>query len=334
MPIQEVGDGMGLRVEGYNIALDTHEPDSDVNFVSHAHSDHTSGIRKGKKNIVSDATKDLIEARKRTTLDTLPIPGCVKLLNSGHMLGAKQLHVSYETEGYSVLYSGDYQMQRSSAAEPIETAQADVLIIDSTYPYPNIEFEPRDETITAIQHYAIGKLDYGVTLFGAYTMGKAQELIKVLNEGGIAPFVSKRIGEIAEVYRKHGIALDYLVYESQEEMIELSRKVSVGIMDVNKLDIEREAIASKANRRVFTASATGFAKMFKFSTDVQFALSDHADFKQAVEYIGMCNPKLIYTCGSGAVTFAKNLSAIGFNAHPVKSRSSLANSSFINISKL
>lgn len=309
---------MALKAGDYSLALDTHDPNADVNFVSHAHSDHTSGLRKGKRVLSSDATRELIEIRKKTTLLPLEAPSCVKLLNSGHMLGSKQLHIKYEEQGCSVLYSGDYQMQESPAAESIETTEADILILDSTYPYPNIEFEDRNETITTIQKYTLAKIDSGVTIFGAYTMGKAQELIKILNEAGMAPFVSSKIAAFSEVYKKHNISLDYLTYNDDSEMTELARKVSVGVVDINKLDEIKGTISNGANRRVFTAVATGFAKMFKFNTDVQFTLSDHADFKQATEYIDLCNPKIIYTCGSSAPAFAKNLSAEGYPAHALR----------------
>ena len=78
------------------------------------------------------------------------------------------------------------------------------------------------------------------------------------------------------------------------------------------------------NKKVFTAVATGFAKMMKFQTDVQFALSDHADFSQALEYASQSSPKIIYTYGSSAATMAKNLKAHGYNASAIDVRSDMA----------
>ncbi|MDE1860408.1 MAG: hypothetical protein KGH72_01695 [Candidatus Micrarchaeota archaeon] len=325
---------MALEACGYSIALDTHDSKADVNFVSHAHSDHTSGLRKSKKVIASAATMDLIEVRKRSRFDALEIPQGIRMLNSGHMLGSKQLYVENGETGISFLYSGDFQMQESQVADRIETTEADVLVIDSTYPYPDVQFDDRSETITAIQHYATAKLDYGVTLFGAYTMGKAQEMIRILNEAGIAPFVSWKIAEICEAYGRHNVRLDYLPYKDDNELSALAKRVSVGVVDVGRVEEVRRTVSENANRRVFTAVATGFAKMFKFNTDVQFTLSDHADFAQSVEYIGLCNPKVIYTCGGNSQVFAKNLSAKGYNAHPVWDMSEICNVASLLTSKI
>ena len=79
------------------------------------------------------------------------------------------------------------------------------------------------------------------------------------------------------------------------------------------------------NRRIFTAVATGFAMTQRFNTDVQFALSDHADFKQAIDYIEQCCPKRIYTRGQGCDIFAKNLKSEGYDACPLRKPSSIAN---------
>ncbi len=56
---------------------------------------------------------------------------------------------------------------------------------------------------------------------------------------------------------------------------------------------------------------------------MQFALSDHADFSQAVDYINACGPKIVLTFGQRADVFAKNLSLKGYNARPLRDTSAL-----------
>ena len=77
-------------------------------------------------------------------------------------------------------------------------------------------------------------------------------------------------------------------------------------------------ISAFYGKAVFTAVATGFAKIMRFGTDAQFALSDHADFYQAVEYIDKVCPEKIYTVGKGRKTFAQNLANEGYNASPME----------------
>jgi putative mRNA 3-end processing factor len=305
---------MALQLGEHKVALDSTDDNADVNFVSHAHTDHTSGLRKNRKAIASEITKELIESRSNIKVELIEEPDSIKLLNAGHILGSKQLYVQNDLYGYSLLYSGDYQTSEPIAAEKIEITQADVLIVDSTYPYPHVKFEDREEVITAIQHYTRMKVERGNVVFGAHVIGRAQELIKIMNEVGITPVVSEKISAANKVYEKHGFGMQYLDYNSAE----ISAKENFAmIVEQSKIDGIREMISAKSSKRVFTAVASGFAKMFNFGTDVQFALSDHVDFSQALEYMNACSPKVVFTCGPNAKTFAKNLILCGYDARPV-----------------
>lgn len=302
---------MALSLGGYRIALDSRDSSANVNFVSHAHSDHISGLSKSKGLIASDITRELIEARYGLHAVSSPMPEGVRMLNAGHVLGSKQLYVDDPVHGYSMLYSGDYQMAESVAAERIELRHADVLMLDSTYPYPWLHFGERDETVRAMQCYAETKMEKGSVIFGAYAVGKAQEIIRILNEVGIAPAVDAKISRVNEVYERHGVHLDYCGAENMG-------KEHVLVVESSKLGNFKNEVATRSGRRVFTAVASGWAKMFRFGTDVQFPLSDHADFQQALSYINACDPDIVLTCGGSANLFAKHLHALGYDARPLE----------------
>lgn len=309
------GDWMALHVGNYSIALDTHDPSSNVNFVSHAHSDHLSGLRKGKATIASSATVDMIEAKKGRELTIAEMPEGVELLNSGHMLGSKQLYVDSREQSCRIVYTGDYQMQRSAASEEIEIRKADILLMDSTYPYANIEFDDRGEVTTSIQHYVEARMQRSIILFGAYSSGKAQELVKICNGIGVSPLVTAGIARINEIYSKHGIGLSYGAFDA--DAMRSASAPFVAIVEQHKLAEVRNEVSKACRMPVLTAIASGFARMMKFDTDVQFTLSDHADFSQALRYVDRCSPEAVYTYGSGAGTLAKNLKANGCNAMPI-----------------
>ncbi len=305
---------MAISLGEYKLALDSKDEDANVNFVSHAHTDHLSGLRKNKKALTSEVTKELIESRSNITVERLDEPDCVDLLNAGHVLGSKQLYVKNDLYGYSLLYSGDYQISKPIIAEELETKQADVLIIDSTYPYPEVKFDDRTEVITSIQHYVKIKMEKGHVIFGAYTVGRAQELVKILNEAGITPAVDEKISKVNEVYERNGAHLEYYGLDLPRQDPD---KNIVAIVSQSKVNSIKEEISSRSIKRVFTAVASGWAKIFRFDTDVQFPLSDHADFAQAIEYINLCSPKIIFTLGSSSRVFAKNLVLRGYDARPL-----------------
>lgn len=307
---------MALNVYEYNIGLDTRDPSANIDFVSHAHSDHTSAIRKNSITLCSQITKELVEARSRYPLNVAQIPRNVSLLSSGHMLGSKQLFVESQVHGCSIVYTGDYQMQKSFASEPIEIKQADIVMMDSTYPYANIIFDDRSEVVTSIQKYVHYKERMGCVVFGAYSMGKAQELIGICNDIGFEPVVDPAVAKMTNIYNRNGFRLKFQEAQSMDAHFDSS----VMIVSMHRLD-EMRFLAAGKKKNVFTAVATGFAKMQKFGTDVQFALSDHADFEQALQYAAAANPKIIYTYGSNSGVMARNLRSHGYkaNAFNVKS---------------
>lgn len=309
---------MALDFGDCRVSLDSSDSSANVSFVSHAHTDHMSGIRKNRKVLASGATKDLIETRSGISIELAEEPDCVELISAGHILGSRQLYAENELHGYSLVYSGDYQMSEPLLGERIETREADVLIMDSTYPDPSIVFEDRNEVITSIQHYARMKLDKGIVLFGSHIVGRAQELVRILNEAGITPLVDERIGRVNCAYERHGIGLSYVSAGLSGEPF-TRRENFVAVVEQSKLDQLKAKLSSENSRRVFTAVATGMARSFLFDTDVQFALSDHADFKQALAYINACSPRLIFTVGRNARTFAKNLARSGYQARPLGS---------------
>ncbi|MGC8547656.1 MAG: hypothetical protein ACP5MC_01465 [Candidatus Micrarchaeia archaeon] len=306
MPIL-LGDLMFVDSGYYKVAIDSKD-DADFRFVSHAHSDHTAGIRNGDKILASSITAQLLSAKGKS-VETLEIPKGAELLNAGHVLGSRQLFIeNYET-GLDIAYTGDYQMAEPLLAEKIETRHADVVILDSTYPYENLVFDDKNEVVTAIQHYVNSKINFGSIIFKAYSLGRAQELIKIMNEIGIVPTVSEEIAKLSKVYVANGIRLYYSACEPGHEL----KGNFVGIFTNSDSEKIAKAMASNS-RRFFTAVATGWAKIFKFNTNVQFALSDHADFRQATEYIAEVDPKAIIPVGTGAEILAKRLIKLGYNA--------------------
>ncbi len=241
----------------------------------------------------------------------------MKLINAGHILGSKQLVMNDEKAGKKIVYTGDFQLQKSRSCEEIEFEEADVAIVDSTYYHPEVVFDERSEVEDAIQYWTEMKLNEGIVVFGAYALGKAQELIAILNERGILPIVSKKISRVNRVYKNNGIKLDYAsAYEGSDDFQSLLRGNFVVIVENGIMNNMTFALAELYNKKVYSAVATGFAKMMKFNTDVQFPLSDHADFKQCTDYIDATGAKKVYTYGPNRLVLAENLVNKGYDALP------------------
>lgn len=306
-----------LTLNETNISLDRREPGSDIDFVSHAHSDHTAAVRSSKMLLASDETLQLIERASGKQVARPDTCKGVRLLEAGHMLGSRQLCVDDAATGKRIIYTGDFQMESSKTARPIEITQGDTVILDSTYCEPWIEFERKEDVEAQIKEWTQKQLANGIVLFTAYAMGKAQELIAILNEAGIAPVVSKRISRVCGIYTKNGINLDYAsVYDEGSDYESIMQGSFVGITDARDLAPLSSSLSGIYNKAVSTAVVTGWSKVFRFDTDMQFPFSDHADFKQSLDYINATGAKSIYTYGPNSGRFAENLQKLGYDATP------------------
>ena len=308
-----------LYANGLGISLDKREKGSDIDFVSHAHTDHMAAVRSTKHILASDETIDLISSihgidlsdRKAVT------DGKVKMLDSGHILGSKQLVVDDEVSGKSITYSGVFQMLPQRASNLIEIDNTDILIIDSTYPDPARRFPDKAEVESLIQKWTESMLKKGIVLFGAFATGKAQELIKILNEINVLPVVSKKISQVNKAYGRAGYDLDYCsAYDNNPEYETVIRGNFVGITEKHPLYDLKELMHSAHSKDVFTAVATGMVNRTPFDAEARFVLSDHADFYQSTEYIDATEAKKVLTYGPNAKLFASNLSKHGYDAEP------------------
>jgi putative mRNA 3-end processing factor len=306
-----------ISANGYRISLDRRAKGSDLDFISHAHADHIASAKSTRRAIASDETVRLLKKINNIELKAEPAPSFVQLYEAGHILGSKQIAINDEQGGQRILYTGDFQLQYGRACKKLQITGAATIIVDSTYFDPRVRFDERSEVEVAMQRWVLNKLRSGIVLFSTYALGKAQELNMILNEVGITPVVSTKIAGINEVYSHCGVNLDYIAeYEDGAEYMQLLKENFVGIIDGGGMDAIRACVSEAYNKRVYSAVATGFSKMMKFNTDVQFSLSDHADFWQAYDYIGMTGAKKVLTYGQNAEAMAMNLSRNGCAAEP------------------
>lgn len=275
---------MLLEVGKKSIGLDKGK--CDLPFLSHAHGDHLNGM-KGKKEII--ATQE--------TLELASLPASVashpqtELLNAGHILGSSQLYA--QTDGRSTLYTGDFRTKEGICTKPATPKEADKLIIECTYGDPSFSFPSPEETYSQISKWAKQNSN-AILVFGAYNLGKTQELIKTLNEYcGITPVVTEDSEHFNKVYEKHGIKLERVV-AGTDEAEETMRGPFVAITPPR---IAKRGFASKLssafNLPAYSASVSGWVQKYRTNTHVGFPLSDHADFSGILGYIEAVNPREI-----------------------------------------
>ena len=282
---------MILPVAGKTIGLDKGK--CELPFLSHAHGDHTGGMKRKEEIIATAATLELAR------LNAVPIthPG-TQMLNAGHILGSTMLWA--ETDGGTVLYTGDFRTEDGICTKGANSKEADRLIIECTYGDPSFSFPKPEETYSEISTW-VKQNQNSILLFGAYNLGKTQEIIKVLNEYcGITPVVTQESEHFNSVYEKHGVKLERVVVGT-DEAEEVMRDSFVAITTPR---IARRSFASRLssafNRRAYCAGISGWVQKYRMNIDAGFPLSDHSDFADILKYVELVNPKeVVFVHGDG-----------------------------------
>lgn len=309
----------GIWLPGAALWLDAHEvrPAPERVFVSHAHADH---VARHPEVILSEPTARLMAARLggERVMHVLPWhqprtfdgPGGaieLTLLPAGHILGSAMAWI--EQAGRSLLYTGDFKLRPSPAAEPCAPRPADVLIMETTYGRPGYEFPPEADVLEGILRFCRETLDNDETpvLLG-YSLGKSQELLCGLADAGLPLALHPQVLKLTEVYASLGVMLP--AYEALDPE-RLRGRVVVCPPNAGLARLRRGG-------RLRTAVLTGWAvepgARFRFGADAAFALSDHADFPELIEFVKQVRPRQVYTLHGFAADFAQSLRELGFAA--------------------
>jgi Cft2 family RNA processing exonuclease len=282
--------------------------------VTHAHSDH---VGRHQTWIASPGTAALSERRwgardlevhefgapwqdEETTLTLLP---------AGHILGSAM--VLLEHQGQRILYTGDFRLRHSATAEPCTPVPADVLVMECTYGEPRFRFPDRERELDRLGHFvatALARDEVPVLL--AYSLGKAQEVARLMGDRGYAVALYGAAFEMLEVYRERGVRFarcePYSVGPLRDTVLIVPPHLASSAM-VRRLVRRRVAFLS--------GWALDSSRSFVPRCDATFAISDHADFDELLEMVARVSPRRVLTL-HGPDRFADELRARGIDAEP------------------
>lgn len=301
-------------------------------FISHAHADHTKGLGSNEKAYLTSETRDVLsqgssqEKFKNLILlkygDLISIDGLeVATHNSGHILGSAQYEIRDSSS--TIVYTGDINCREMLTTKAAETVPCDTLILETTYGNPFFDFPSLTNIHGNIINWAIGEIQKERTpTFIIYSTGKAQEIVKIFNEFTNIPVVtSHSVAKINKAYNMNGIELRYQDSTTNEGK-ELLKQPCIQVISPS----ERSSVLGRCS----FATATGWALRTGMirSIDTVFPLSNHADFKQLINYVKQTRPKEVFTVHGFKEDFAQYVSRkLGIRAReiPLLKQSSLRN---------
>ena len=301
----------GIHIKGTGLWLDARRK-VDLCFVSHAHADHavkhtcilaTRETARLFEHRYGKAQFKILEYNRPRRFNGVK----VELFPSGHILGGAQILM--EKGSVRIVYTGDFKLRRSFTARSAEVKKCDILIIESTFGRPHYVFpHPRQIHAQMIEFVEDAQTQGKTPIFLAYSLGKAQEAMKILSNRGYELSVHQRIYDIAKIYEVFGVKFkNYTLYQGEN----LDGRVLI----IPPQSRRSRIIDSIPRKR--TAILTGWAMdagtRFYSGTDAAIPLSDHADFSELTEYVKKAEPKRIYTV-HGFAEFVNCLKKRGFDA--------------------
>ncbi|NJF24812.1 MBL fold metallo-hydrolase [Thermococcus sp. Bubb.Bath] len=263
-------------------------------FQSHAHTDH---FVSGEVIFATKATKYLSHLRKGGFYREVPFGKTfyigdfkAKLYPAGHMLGSAGIKLWLENG--TLLYTGDTKWFKLRTAEKARFPQADFLVIEATFGVPHFTFPSPREAEKKLVAFVEEALDRGKrpTLY-VNQMGKAQEVMKILDVHGITVRPSREIRKVSRVYEKFGIRFNNVAADG----------------DV----ILRSYCSPRPENSLspWELTVSGFGKL---------KLSNHADFWELMRIVERVNPEKIFTVYGFAEEFARILRGLGYDALPIE----------------
>ena len=285
----------GILLPELDLWLDSRRK-RESSLISHAHSDHTG---RHLKPVVTPNTllllSDYLKNASPVVLpygETMDTPAYSLTLHpAGHCLGSAQALIESKATGERLLYTGDIKLRSSPTNEPLETVQADTLVIESTYGRPDYVFPSQDRVLETAFRTLRAWLDRGERpVVQGWRLGKAQEMLHHLLAEGFDVVIEEGVYQGAEAYQRAGV--------------DFPGRVSLFTGDWPEGTIALFPPGSRSKvlrdyRRKRTMELTGWAasdnRRWRSWADASLPYSDHADFNELVAYVEAVQPSLVYT---------------------------------------
>jgi putative mRNA 3-end processing factor len=254
--------------------------------ITHGHSDHA---RSGHGTVLATpATLDIMRVRYGEDFAAATEPAAygqtvrrdeveVTLVPAGHVLGSAQAVVGWR--GLTIVVSGDYKRRPDPTCQPFEPVGCDVFVSEATFGLPVFVFpEPEHEIGELLA--SVARLPERSHLVGAYALGKAQRIIRLLRLAGYdrTIYVHGALAKLNTLYAAHGVDLGPLEAATGQAKSALKGAIVVA---------PPSTLQDRWSRRFpepVTCFASGWmrvrARVRQKLVELPLIISDHADWDE------------------------------------------------------
>ena len=211
----------------------------------------------------------------------------VTLVPAGHVLGSAQAVVQWK--GLTMVVSGDYKRRRDPTCAPFEPIACDVFITEATFGLPVFRHPPDSGEIARLLR-SVAQFPGRSHLVGAYALGKAQRVIRLLREAGWDKtiYVHGALERLNRLYEEHGIELGPLSPATVAAKQDFAGAIVIG---------PPSALQDRWSRRFpdpVQAFASGWmqvrARARQRGTELPLVISDHADWDELTATVDELRP--------------------------------------------
>ena len=288
-----------MYIEALNAYIDPNKP-VDKAIITHAHADHA--IANHKAVLATEDTINIMKIRygeecaenfqvirygEKISINNID----VSFYPAGHILGSAQ--VLLENNKNKILVTGDYKTVPDDTAENFELIETDTLITEATFALPVFKHpDPKKEIFKLIE--SIKSFPEKNHVVGAYALGKAQRIIKLLRNSGYDEkiYLHGAVEKICNYYKKKGIELGKLEKITKDNY----KNIKGNIIIAPPSALRDRWIRKFPDIRTSIASGWMLIKQRAKQSKVDFPLviSDHADWNELTETIKCSKAKKVW----------------------------------------
>ena len=211
----------------------------------------------------------------------------VILVPAGHVLGSAQAVVRWK--GLTMVVSGDFKRRRDPTCPPFEPVPCDVFISEATFGLPVFRHPDDREEIARLLR-SVAQFPQRSHLVGAYALGKAQRIIRLLREAGWERpiYVHGALDRLNALYQRHGIDLGSLEPATGGKKADFEGQIIIA---------PPSATQDRWSRRFpdpVTAFASGWmqvrARARQRGVELPLVISDHADWDELTATVDELRP--------------------------------------------
>ena len=291
--------------------------------ITHGHADHA---RAGHGLVLATAaTLDIMRVRYGTDFagasqalaygEVVQRDGVgVSLAPAGHVLGSAQAVVRWK--GMTIVVSGDYKRRRDPTCATFEPVPCDVFVSEATFGLPVFRHPPDHEEVGKLLK-SVAQFPERTHLVGAYALGKAQRLIRLIREAGWDKtlFVHGALEQLNALYQNHGVDLGPLEPATSTTRSDFAGQIVIA---------PPSAIADRWSRRFadpVSAFASGWmrvrARARQRAVELPLIISDHADWDELTSTVAELNPAELWITHGREEALARWAELRGIAAMPL-----------------